>query len=438
MERTEDQPEPQKGDAWWSLVGLTLMAVMFLWVVPRLVQLICDGVWALITANDYVEEFLIETLEIEGVSWWISFFAFGYIASLFILRYTFKRNRAYFYVDQGHVQFVRFDIGGWDWVLKLDGGYSVPPIPFLFSKWDEQWRTDQKWQVTTDCIERDSKDPDNEKKEKRTRFRVSVGGQDIELSAVATVRPDRDHLLPLHLLDNDSKKRETLAVKNLRSALMRSIEQVITTAEIIVRLTPYPVIKDGQPVMEKNGRPKVQIQEKVIGIKETDEHGNVTVRGVPNYQAPAPNAFGIRDVTRGFRSIEEVVSQGENLSAMIEEEFAEQEIVARYGLLLDTFSLGEIDLPEKVAERRDHAAGMATMMEEAKKQAEGSDGSVSQRDLLRVQQLAAKDISESSTTTKGGLDTETLDAIKQVVELITGILARFGPSRGNPGPNPIT
>jgi hypothetical protein len=378
MNRTEHQDEPKEGTLVDSINATAILVVVFALIIPWLASLLAGGLWHMLFDSK--------------LSPWISFVAIGLSVGLLAFKAAYSTGRTHIKVEQGFVQFVRCDIPGIDHKIKLFGGLHV--LPLVYSKWNSAWKIDVKWQVNTTCTEAG---PDGKMKTKP--FRVTVGSKDYLVSAVATVRPDSNFLLPLHVLSDNETGRQEIAVANLRMALMREIEETFATATVVSKKT-----EGGQSEM--------------LGIKGNHK-GTVVVFDKHRTPIPYIQESGVT-YEHQFQDINEVVSSSQQLGHAIEVEFSKQDIVEQYGLVFDTFSLGTIDSPEEEEKGRDGANRMRVMQDEARKAKAGSDGSLTEKDFFTAQQLIAGDVTDAKTTQikTTGFDRDTLEAIKEIIPII--------------------
>ena len=387
MNLTEDQDDPEEATVLDSVIATLIHVALFGLLIPWITALIANEIWNMLTGA--------------SLSGWISFVAIGLTTGVIAFEAVRSTGRTHVKVAQGHVQFMRCDIPGIDHSLKLYGGLHI--IPLVYSKWNEAWAVDVKWQVNTTCMKKDETG-----KEKSVPFRVSVGSKDYLVSAVATVRPETRHLLPLHLLSNDGKTRQEIAVSNLRMALMREIEETLSNAVLIVKIS-------------------ADKSEEILGLKIVKDDGSIEVLNKRGESTPYIKEDDYEYIERGFIDIGEVVGYSQPLSTAIQKEFrsGHEPIVKRYGLIFDTFSLGTIDSPPEEEKGRDIANRKAVMSQTARETyAKSGDKSMSEKEHERAQMVMAKDITESEAYERKGLDAATIAMVEKIAPVLIAAFAQ--------------
>ncbi len=329
--KTEDRDEPEWAGIGWTIFSIIVYVIVFGIIIPGFLGIVSNKLWFELRDTD--------------LSPWISYGAVGFVISMLVLDSLLKSKQHVFRVDPGSVQFVQIMIPGFNFALKLDGGFHIV-LP-IFAKWKEAWKYDIRWDFEVE------------------KYRVSACGYDLIVSALGTTKPARHHLLPLHLLgdetDSGSTGRKTVVTKNIKGIVQKVLEYVIS--------------------------------------KRTAESAK-------------------NNPSNPIDMIDEVIGDVISIGIDVYRELEKHPTIEQYGVLVDTFSVGDMDSPDVVNIARDKANGIEVMMENARTTAANTskvDPTVTPQFVFRASQLASGHISEATTSDTSNVGRETINGIGGIV-----------------------
>jgi hypothetical protein len=340
--KTENQPEPP----WVGLADSIMNSLLYLLVFAGIVAL---PAWLVSFAYF---KFLGSNL-----SPWISVCCIGIpigikLFKIFLEKFSIKKK-----IDPGMVQFMRCTIPGIESDIKLGVGTHIV-LPW-YEDWKKAWNYDEKWTIPIE------------------KYRVSAQGNDLFTTAVATVRPYHDRLLPLHLLGNDNdvsqNERKQNVVHNMAAVLRKALEHTVAGM-----------------------------------MEESSQQGAVQNQNGQNH----------------YDSFEDVIREVGRVEAATVAYLETQDIVTKHGVVFDTFTIDDISSPDAMEKRRDAANAMRFMTEEARRTAEQNPSDeLTPEKLLEATLLVSGDTTRAITTKVTKVDEGTIAGIGAAVESLAITLA---------------
>jgi len=239
-------------------------------------------------------------------------------------------------------------------------------LPF-YIKWRSQWSYDEKWEVQI------------------MQYSVSLSGtSDVIVKGEATVVPLKDNLLPLHLIGKDThdstistctQMRQDFVVRNMLARLQNIIETSVSKLK-----------------------------------EECDEN---TKR-------------------KDIDSVLDVIQNSDKAWDKINDEIERtaSEVARKFGVKIDSFTLGDIDHPEPVKVQRNSTASYKILADSAiqlVKQSEenGITGEFKLADAMLGAQIQAGKVPKTVAVTRKGYESETLKASSDVIAAVTEIAKMY-------------